>query len=316
LPAISGWRLFIKLNHGDFKNHHDLFPLKMTIITALIALGSLTLLLAIMLILANKKLYVYEDPRIDSVEDMLPHANCGACGFPGCRPFAEALVSGNVLPGKCTVSPEEGRVKIANFLGVALGAEEKRVARLACAGGTNVALNRARYQGIKTCQAASLVSGGGKGCFWGCLGHGDCDVVCDFDAITMNEFGLPVVDVEKCTACGDCVEVCPKDLFSLQPVSYRLWVACKNLEFGDDILEECQVACTACGRCAMDAPGNLVTMINNLPVVNYSENHHTQVPIQRCPTGAIVWLDDKLGVIKGKESKKIIRKGQRQESFS
>jgi Na+-translocating ferredoxin:NAD+ oxidoreductase RNF subunit RnfB len=288
----------------------------MTILTALIALGSLTLVLAIMLIVANKKLYVFEDPRIDTVEDMLPHANCGACGYPGCRPFAEALVAGKALPGKCSVSSEEGRVAIANFLGVALGAEEKRVARLACAGGTNVALNRAKYQGIQSCQAASLVSGGGKGCFWGCLGHGDCEAVCDFDAISMNEFGLPVVDVDKCTACGDCVEVCPKDLFSLHPISHRLWVNCKNLEQGDDILEECQVGCTACGKCAMDAPGNLISMVHNLPVINYSENHKTQVPIQRCPTGAIVWLDDKLGVVKGKEAKKIVRKGERGIGFS
>jgi Na+-translocating ferredoxin:NAD+ oxidoreductase RNF subunit RnfB len=288
----------------------------MTILIALAALGSLTLILALMLIIANKKLYVYEDPRIDDVEDMLPHANCGACGYPGCRPFAEALVSGTILPGKCTVSSEEGREKIATFLGVDLGAEEKRIARLACAGGTNVALNRARYTGLKTCQAASLVSGGGKGCFWGCLGHGDCEVVCDFDAIIMDKYSIPFVDVEKCTACGDCVEVCPKDLFSLQPVSNRLWVACKNLEHGDDILEDCQVGCTACGRCAMDAPGSLIEMVNNLPVVNYSENHNTQVPIQRCPTGAIVWLDEKLGVVKGRESKKIIRKGKRQEGYS
>ncbi len=288
----------------------------MIIITALIALGGLTVVLALMLILANKKLYVYEDPRIDVVEDLLPHANCGACGQPGCRPFAELLVSGDVLPGKCTVSSEEGRLAIAEFLGVDLGSEEKRVARLACAGGTNVALNRAKYQGLESCQAASLVSGGGKGCFWGCLGHGDCEVVCDFDAITMNAFSIPVVDVEKCTACGDCVEVCPKDLFSLQPVSHRLWVACKNLEDGDEILEECQVGCTACGKCAMDAPGNLIAMEHNLPVIDYSENHQTQVPIQRCPTGAIVWLDEKMGVIKGKESKKIIRKGERQIGYS
>jgi RnfABCDGE-type electron transport complex B subunit len=288
----------------------------MTIFIALAALGSLTLLLAAMLIVANKKLYVYEDPRIDKVEDMLPHANCGACGYPGCRPFAEALVSGEALPGKCTVSSDEGRQAIAKFLGVSLGSEEKRVARLACAGGINVARNRAQYQGISSCQAAALVSGGGKGCFWGCLGHGDCEAVCDFDAITMSPYGLPVVDVDKCTACGDCVEVCPKDLFSLHPVSRRLWVNCKNLEAGDDILEECQVACTACGKCAMDAPGNLITMIHNLPVINYSENHNTQVPIQRCPTGAIVWLDDEQGVIKGKESKKIIRKGKRETGFS
>ena len=288
----------------------------MTIVVAIASLGGLTLVLVSMLILANKKLYVYEDPRIDAVEDMLPHANCGACGFPGCRSFAEALVSGKTLPGKCTVSSEEGRMAIADFLGVALGAEEKRVARLACAGGTNVARNRAKYQGLGTCQAASLVSGGGKGCFWGCLGHGDCEAVCDFDAITMDPFSLPVVDEDKCTACGDCVEACPKDLFSLQPISHQLWVACKNLEAGDEILEECQVACTACGKCAMDAPGNLINMENNLPVINYSENHRTQVPIQRCPTGAIVWLDEKMGVVKGRESKKIIRKGERNPGFS
>ena len=288
----------------------------MTILTALIALGSLTLLLALMLIVANKKLYVYEDPRIDQVEDMLPHANCGACGYPGCRPFAEALVGGKALPGKCTVSSDEGRAAIAAFLGVALGAEEKLVARLACAGGTNVAINRATYQGVQSCRAASLVSGGGKGCFWGCLGHGDCEVVCDFDAITMNEFGLPVVDPHKCTACGDCVEVCPKDLFSLQPSSHRLWVNCKNLDMGNEVVEECQVGCTACGKCAMDAPGDLITMVHNLPVVNYAGNHNNRKPIERCPTGAIVWLDEKLGVVKGKESKKIVRKGQRQTGFS
>ncbi len=288
----------------------------MSILIALFALGGLTLVLAAMLIIANKKLYVYEDPRIDVVEDLLPHANCGACGFPGCRPFAESLVAGNVLPGKCTVSSDEGRENIAEYLGISLGAEEKKVARLACAGGSNVALNRASYEGVKTCQAASLVSGGGKGCFWGCLGHGDCEVVCDFDAISMDNFSIPVVDPDKCTACGDCVEVCPKDLFSLEPVSHRLWVVCKSHEAGDGVLEDCQVGCTACGKCAMDDPGDLITMKNNLPVVNYSEKHNTQVPIERCPTGAIVWLDDKLGAIKGRESKKIIRKSERKMGLS
>ncbi len=288
----------------------------MSILIAILTLGGLTFLLALMLVIANRKLYVYEDPRIDEVEDMLPHANCGACGYPGCRPFAEALVSGDVLPGKCTVSSEEGREAIAHYLGVSVGAEEKIVARLACAGGTNVAKNRAQYEGLGTCRAASLISGGGKGCFWGCLGHGDCEVVCDFDAITMNQHSLPVVDEALCTACGDCVEVCPKDLFSLQPVNHRLWVACKNLEAGDGVLEDCEVACTACAKCAMDAPGNLITMMHNLPVVDYSENHQTQVPIQRCPTGAIVWLDESGEVVKGRESKKIIRKGERKMGFT
>lgn len=288
----------------------------MTILTAILALAGLTFVLTVMLIVANKKLYVYEDPRIDIVEDLLPHANCGACGYPGCRPFAEALVSGVALPGKCTVSSDEGRAVIADYLGVSLGQEEKRVARLACAGGINVAINRAQYQGVKTCQAASLVSGGGKGCFWGCLGHGDCEKICDFDAITMSSFGLPVVDVDKCTACGDCVEVCPKDLFSLQPISRHLWVNCKNEEAGEEILAECQVGCTACGKCALDAPDGLIEMKNNLPVIDYNKNHKTPIPIQRCPTGAIVWLDDELGIIKGQDSRKVIRKGHRLDGFT
>lgn len=274
------------------------------------------MLLAIMLIIANKKLYVYEDPRIDQVEDMLPHANCGACGFPGCRPFAEALVKEVVLPGKCTVSSEEGREKIASFLGVDLGLEDKRVARLACAGGINVARNKANYSGIETCRAASLVSGGGKGCFWGCLGLADCERVCDFDAIQMNEFNIPVVDEDKCTACGDCVEICPKDLFSLHSATERLWVACKNLEQGDAVLEDCEVGCTACGKCEMDAPGNLIKIIDNIPVIDYSLNHQTRVPIERCPTGAIVWIDKEKGPQKGAESKKIIRKSSLDLGYS
>jgi Na+-translocating ferredoxin:NAD+ oxidoreductase RNF subunit RnfB len=280
----------------------------MVVLSAVGAIGGITLVLTSLLVLANRKLHVEEDPRIDLVEDMLPHTNCGACGFPGCRPFAEALVAGRALPGKCTVSSDEGRAAIAEFLDVEIGAEEKWVARLACAGGTNVARNHARYQGIPTCRGAAQVAGGGKGCFWGCLGLGDCDVACDFDAIRMDAHSLPVVDEARCTACGDCVEVCPKDLFSLQPVSRRLWVQCKSLEAGDELLDDCEVACTACARCAMDAPG-LITMQNNLPVVDYGRKHDTQMPIQRCPTGAIVWIDAKAGVIKGPAAKKIVRKG-------
>ena len=285
----------------------------MPILSAVGTLGGITFLLATLLVVANRKLFVEEDPRIDDVEDMLPHTNCGACGFPGCRPFAEALVQGQALPGKCTVSSDDGRAAIATYLNVDVGAEERRVARLACAGGTNVARNHARYSGEMSCRAAARVSGGGKGCFYGCLGLSDCHDVCDFDAIHMDEHSLPVVDEARCTACGDCVEVCPKDLFSLQPVSNRLWVACKSLLAGDELLDDCEVACTACGRCAMDAPG-LIEMQYNLPVVDYLGKHDTQVPIQRCPTGAIVWVDPKVGAIKGPAAKKIIRKGALQDA--
>jgi electron transport complex protein RnfB len=279
----------------------------MVVLTAVGAIGGLTFLLATALILANRKLYVEEDLRIDVVEEMLPHTNCGACGYPGCRPFAEALVGGVVTPGKCSVSNAEGREAIADYLGIAVGEQTRIVARLACAGGSNVARNRAHYEGAPSCLAATQVAGGGKGCAWGCLGFGDCEWVCDFDAIRMNSYGLPVVDSALCTGCGDCVDICPKDLFSLHPEEHRLWVACKNLEQGDAVLASCEVACTACERCALDAPASLISMRDNLPVVDYGQAHGTRVPIERCPTGAIVWIDDDGAPIRGAASKHIVR---------
>lgn len=263
--------------------------------------------LATVIAIAVRKLYVYEDPRIDEVEEMLPAANCGACGYPGCRAFAEAVVKGEAPPSKCSVNAPESNQEIADFLGVALGQQEKVVARLACAGGTHVAKMRARYAGVKTCAAAVVAGGGGKACAWGCLGLADCEVACTFDAIHMNEYGLPVVKEDKCTACNDCVVACPLDLFSLHPVSHKLWVACKNLEEGEQALAECEVACNACGRCAMDAP-DVVSIVDNLAVVDYARNHlASPVAIERCPTGAIVWLE-KGRTIKGAAAKKIVRK--------
>lgn len=264
--------------------------------------------LASVIAIAVRKLSVYEDPRIEEVEEMLPSVNCGACGYPGCRAFAEASVKGDVDPSKCTVNSTEQNQAIADFLGISLGEQEKIVARLACAGGTHVAKMRARYKGMQSCAAAVMAGGGGKACAWGCVGLGDCEVSCTFDAIYMNQFGLPVVIEDKCTACNDCVVACPLDLFSLHPVSHKLWVACKNLEEGDQALAECEVACNACKRCAVDAPEGLIDIKQNLAVVDYSKNHMaTPVPIQRCPTGAIVWIENGK-FIKGDGAKKIVRK--------
>ncbi|MDO9227661.1 MAG: (Fe-S)-binding protein [Pseudomonadota bacterium] len=264
--------------------------------------------LAWLLSFANKRLYVYEDPRIGEVEEMLPKSNCGACGTAGCRNFAEQVVAGQILPAKCTVNSPDMNAYIAGFLGVAMGEVEKQVARLACAGGSHVAKMRASYKGLNTCRAAATVSGGGKACAWGCLGLADCEVSCEFDAIVMDQYGLPVVDADKCTACGDCVEVCPKDLFSLQPVSHKLWVACKSRADGDISEAQCAVACTACGKCVMDAAPGLIRLDNNLAVVDYALNPlASPVAIERCPTGAIVWLEGKQP-LSGREAKKIIRK--------
>jgi len=280
-------------------------------VIAVTTLAALSFLFASLLVLAHRKLHVDEDPRVDAAHQLLPQTNCGACGYPGCLGLAEAMVGGSALPGKCTVINEDEREFIAAFLGVDAGAEEKVVARLACAGGSNVARNRAHYAGLRSCRAAALVAGGGKGCFWGCLGLGDCEVVCDLDAIVMDEHDLPVVIEDACTACGDCVDACPKDLFSLHPVSHRLWVACKNLAHGDAALEECNVACDACGKCAVDAPAGVVRMIENLPVVDYERNHDVRNAIERCPTGAIIWFDPETGPVTGRAARRVVRQSAR-----
>lgn len=263
-------------------------------------------LLAVFLAIASKKLYVFEDPRIDQVEELLPHSNCGACGTAGCRNFAEQVVDGRIEPGRCTVNTACQNESIASLLGVALGDIEKRVARLACAGGSHVAKMRAHYDGLTSC-AAAAVAGGGKSCTWGCLGLGDCADVCDFGAITMDQHGLPLVDSAKCTACGDCVDVCPKSLFSLQALSHKLWLACRNESDGDIAEAACEVACTACERCVVDAAPGLISIRNKLAVIDYSRNDSAQRNvIERCPTGAIVWLEGER-INKGKAAKKIIR---------
>lgn len=247
---------------------------------------------AIFIAFAYARLRVEEDPRVETVTSMLPGANCGACGLPGCRNFAEKAVAGEIQPAKCNVISEEGIAAIAKYLGVDAGQANKRVARLLCAGGTNVATWRAEYRGIETCGAASAVAGGGKSCTWGCLGYGDCKVACSFDAIELNEFGLPVVNVAKCTACGDCVSACPKGLFEIIPLDQKLIVQCRSQLEGDGILASCTVGCTACGKCVLDAAPGLVTIERGVARVHYEKNALADPSaIRRCPTGAIAWVE-------------------------
>ncbi len=266
------------------------------ILTSVLILGGVGLTFGVLIALANKKLKVWEDPRIDQIVDILPGANCGACGLAGCRAFAEGVVEGVIAPAGCTVMGEGGREELAEFLGVDAGEASKVVARLLCAGGTDVAPRKARYHGLASCGAAVSVSGGGKGCAWGCVGFGDCQVACDFDAILMTANELPLVDVDKCTACGDCVVACPLDLFVLMPLDHKLIVQCRNLLDGDAAEAVCSVACTACGRCVQDAAPGLIEIDQGLAVVDYGKIE-TQNPeaVSRCPTNAIVWVEGAQG---------------------
>jgi Na+-translocating ferredoxin:NAD+ oxidoreductase RNF subunit RnfB len=262
-----------------------------TILLSVLILGGVGLTFAALITLTHKKFWVWEDPRIEGAADLLPGTNCGACGLAGCHAFAEALIADKVQPATCTVMGPDDVTDVADYLGVEAGEANKRVARLLCAGGANVAVQQADYIGLETCKAAVAVAGGGKGCTWGCVGLADCEVVCDFDAIYMNPWGLPVVIPDKCTACGDCVVACPLDLFVLMPLEQKLIVQCKSLLEGEEAEELCQVACNACGRCAADAP-EVIHMENGLAVVDYSKNElATPAAIERCATSAIVWVE-------------------------
>jgi Na+-translocating ferredoxin:NAD+ oxidoreductase subunit B len=251
----------------------------------------IALFFAVVLTVAWRFLRVAEDPLLEALDEALPGSNCGACGEPGCKAFAGKLMTKEASPAGCTVSSPEGIEAIAELLGVDAGEALKRVARLACAGGKAQALNLAEYHGFESCSAAAVVAGGGKSCPWGCLGLADCDVACGFDAISMNDNGLPVVDVDKCTACGDCVDACPRNLFTVAPQEDALLVQCSSPLSGDAATAMCTVACDACGRCAQDAPGDLIQMVDGLPILDYDKpGPATAVTTARCPTGAIVWV--------------------------
>jgi len=262
------------------------------ILDSALVLGGVGLFFGFLIAIANKKFQVWEDPRIDDVEELLPSTNCGACSQPGCRAFAEAVVAGEQQPSDCTVMGAEDVADVASYLGVDAGEANKRVARLLCAGGTNEAVQNSDYSGFSTCKAAASVAGGGKGCAWGCLGLADCEVSCLLDAIYMNDNNLPVVIPELCTACNDCIEACPKDLFELMPIEQKLIVQCMNLLKGDAAEDLCSVACNTCNRCVADSEPGVIEMIDNLAVINYEMNELTDPKaLLRCPTMAIVWVE-------------------------
>lgn len=262
------------------------------ILDSALVLGGVGLFFGFLIAMANKKFYVWEDPRINEVEQLLPNSNCGACGQPGCRAFAEGLVNGKFQPSGCTVMGADDIDEVAGYLGVDAGQASKRVARLLCAGGKDEAARNSDYYGLETCKAAAAIAGGGKACNWGCLGLGDCERACLLDAIFMNDDLLPVVIPDLCTACSDCVVACPKDLFQLMPIEQKLIVQCKNLLKGDAAEDLCSVACNTCNRCVADSEPGVIDIIDNLAVINYEKNELTDPKATgRCPTGAIVWVE-------------------------
>ncbi len=259
----------------------------MSILVPILTMGLLGLLFSLGLVFADKKLRVVEDPRIESVAEALPQANCGACGYAGCRAFAEALVRGDAAADGCPVGGQEVATMIAETLGVEALEVTRMVARLHCRGTHQAAKDKGVYSGISTCLASHLI-GGNKQCSYGCLHHGDCVRACVFDALYMEEDGLPVVREDKCTACGKCVDACPRDLFELHPVSQNIIVFCRSRDKGAPSRKVCQNACIACGICSRACPEAIVIENNLAVITDYKKVDPDKIPeIEKCPTGAI-----------------------------
>ncbi len=260
-----------------------------TIVT-LVSIGTAS---AVILFVVARKFRVFEDPRIDTVEKALPGANCGGCGYAGCRAFAEACVKENDLTKLfCPVGGNDGMAGVAKILGLEAVKQDPRVAVVRCNGTCEFRPKVNRYDGVMTCAIISSLYSGETGCQYGCLGCGDCCVVCNFDAIHMNpETGLPEVIDEKCTACGACVIACPKKLIELRKKNAKerkIYVACRNEEKGGIARKSCQVACIGCSKCFDVCAYDAITMGNNLAFIDSDKCKLCRKCVSVCPTNAII----------------------------
>jgi len=237
---------------------------------------------------AGNKFSVETDPRVAEVRSALPSANCGGCGFPGCDGLADAIVAGRAPADACRPGGAKAAEAIASIMGVAVDATaERKVAQVMCGGGSGLAGERSTYVGIQTCPGAMLAGGGCKACTFGCLGYGTCTSVCPFDAISMGGDGLPVVDKEKCTACGNCVKACPRSIIALVAVSKVVHVRCKNTDPGAVVRRICKVGCIGCQICVRACPSKAIEFSNNLARINYDLCTNCGTCAQKCPTKSI-----------------------------
>ena len=261
------------------------------ILTAVIVLGAIALIAAVILFVCSKKFAVKEDPRIAQVSAILPGANCGGCGFPGCSGMADALVKGadaGSLEGlMCPVGGSEVMGKVADLLGMAIANTDPMVAVVRCNGNCEVRPRIAEYNGLRTCTAMNACGAGETGC----LGCGDCVAACQFDAIHMNpETGLPEVDEDKCTGCGACTKACPRHIIELRkkgPKGRRIYVSCMNKDKGAAAMKACKAACIGCGKCEKECKFEAITISNNLSYIDFNKCRMCKKCVEACPTKAI-----------------------------
>lgn len=263
---------------------------------AVIVLGAIALVAAAVLYVCSKKFAVKEDPRIAQVSAVLPQANCGGCGFPGCSGMADALVKaadGGSLEGlNCPVGGSAVMEQVADLLGMAVANTEPMVAVVRCNGTCENRPKTVEYCGLRTCAAMNACAAGETACGFGCLGCGDCADACQFGAITVNpDTGLPEVNEDLCTACGACAKACPRHIIELRkkgPKGRRVYVSCVNRDKGPAAKKACAAACIGCGKCEKECPFGAITVEGNLSYIDPLKCRSCRKCEKVCPTGAIV----------------------------
>jgi len=246
-------------------------------------------LFGIGLAFAAKKFAVKEDPRVEQVSEALAHAHCGACGYPGCRQYAEAVVNDpDVKPTLCTPGGAATAEAVARLTGKVMEQTVPKIARVFCQGGCTKSKRRFKYEGVKDCRAAILASGGDKSCLYGCLGYGSCFKACPFGAIRMSEENLPVIDPVKCTACGVCAQTCPTNVIEILPLAKEVLVKCHSKDKGPVTKKNCQLGCISCGLCVKVCPYNAAKVENFLSRIDLDKCKVCGLCVTKCPTNAIV----------------------------
>lgn len=262
------------------------------IIWTVAVLAGLGLVLAFVLYLIATKFKVQEDPRIDEIEKVMPGANCGGCGYAGCRAFADAAVKDTTLEGHfCPVGGDEVMAKVSGILGIEAVKKVPQVAVVRCNGNCENRPKTNIYDGAPTCRIKAALYSGDTACPFGCLGCGDCVSACQFGAISMDPAtGLPVVDDTKCTGCGACAKACPKQIIELRnkgPRSMRVYVSCVNKDKGAIARKACTAACIGCGKCAKVCAKDAITVQDNVAYIDFTKCKLCKKCVSECPTGAI-----------------------------
>ena len=274
------------------------------VLIPVLLLGGLTLIFGAFLVFSAEKFKIKRDERIEKIQEVLPGIDCGACGAPGCAAFAGGVAEGTYATNGCKAGGEEVANKISEIMGVEnANTDEEKVSVLCCLGDRKTAKRIAEYGGISTCEALDLM-GGDKGCQYGCLGLGDCVKACPFDAIEMGKNELPYIIEENCTACGICVETCPRGLFELIPKSQDIYIACRSYDDARTVKQVCSRGCTGCTLCTRVTEDEIIKMDGKLARIQWDKvgnNKLLEPGLENCPSNTFIRRSELIKKIRSKK---------------